>query len=46
MTTTTTSTNAISALGAGSGIDVKSLANNLVEAERGPRKDVIDKKIA
>lgn len=40
------STDAISALGAGSGIDVKSLAKSLVEAERAPRKEAIDKKIA
>ena len=46
MTTTAPSSNAISALGAGSGIDVKALATNLVEAERAPRKDLIDKKIA
>jgi flagellar hook-associated protein 2 len=47
MTTTTTATsNAITALGAGSGMDVKALATSLVEAERAPRKDVIDKKIS
>ena len=46
MTATTSTTSAISALGAGSGMDVKSLAANLVEAERAPRKDIIDKKIA
>ena len=46
MTTATSSFNAISALGAGSGMDVKALANSLVEAERAPRKDVIDKKIS
>ncbi len=39
-------TNFVSALGAGSGVDVKSLAESLVEAERAPRKDRIDKKIA
>ena len=39
------STDTISALGAGSGVDVKSLATNLVEAERAPRKAVLDKKI-
>ena len=38
-------TDSISALGAGSGVDVKSLATNLVEAERAPRKAVLDKKI-
>lgn len=35
----------ISALGAGSGMDIKSLAEGLVEAERAPRKDRIDAKI-
>ncbi len=45
-TSTTSSFNAISALGAGSGMDVKALANSLVEAERAPRKEVIDKKIS
>jgi flagellar capping protein FliD len=45
-TTSTTSTaSAITALGAGSGMDVQSLATNLVEAERSPRKAVIEKKI-
>jgi flagellar hook-associated protein 2 len=37
--------NIVSALGAGSGIDVKSLAESLVEAERAPRKNQIDKRI-
>jgi flagellar hook-associated protein 2 len=41
----TSTANAITALGAGSGIDVQSLATNLVEAERAPRKAVIEKKI-
>lgn len=41
----TTSTNLISALGAGSGVDVKALAESLVEAERAPRKEIIDTKI-
>ena len=36
---------AISALGAGSGMDVKALANSLVDAERVPRKTIIDNKI-
>ncbi len=45
-TTSSVSSNAISALGAGSGMDVKALATSLVEAERAPRKDVIDKKIS
>jgi len=43
--TNSVTTNAISALGAGSGMDVKALATSLVEAERAPRKDIIDKKI-
>lgn len=43
---TTTTANAISALGAGSGMDVKALATSLVDAERVPRKDLIDKKIS
>lgn len=37
--------NIVSTLGAGSGIDIKSLAENLVEAERAPRKERIDGKI-
>ncbi len=50
--TSTTSTTAASAaataiksLGTGSGIDIKSLANSLVEAERGPRKAILDGRI-
>jgi flagellar hook-associated protein 2 len=39
------STNLITALGAGSGVDVKALAENLVEAERAPRKERIEAKI-
>ena len=39
------STNTISALGAGSGVDVKTLAQSLVDAEKSPRKSVIDAKI-
>ena len=38
-------TDVIGALGAGSGMDVKALANSLVDAERVPRKDILDKKI-
>lgn len=38
-------TDAISALGAGSGVDVKSLATSLVEAERAPKKEAINNKI-
>ena len=44
-TSTTSTSSAITALGAGSGMDVQSLATNLVEAERSPRKAVIEKKI-
>lgn len=40
------SVNFVSAMGAGSGIDTKALATNLVEAERAPRKEKIDAKIA
>lgn len=39
-------TDAISALGAGSGVDVKSLATGLVDAERVPKKAAIDAKIS
>jgi flagellar hook-associated protein 2 len=39
-------TNFVSALGAGSGMDVKQLALDLVSAEKTPRKDMLDKKIA
>jgi flagellar hook-associated protein 2 len=42
---TTPTTNTITALGAGSGVDVKSLAQSLVEAEKAPRKSLIDAKI-
>lgn len=41
----TTSTNLISALGAGSGVDVKGLAQSLVDAEKTPKKELIDGKI-
>ncbi len=41
----TTSSNLISTLGAGSGVDVKSLAQSLVDAEKEPRKALIDNKI-
>lgn len=41
-----TSTNIVNTLGAGSGIDTKALAESLVEAERAPRKQRIDEKIA
>lgn len=38
--------NLMSLLGAGSGVDTKTLAENLVEAERAPQKALLDKKIA
>lgn len=41
-----TTNNIVNTLGAGSGIDVKSLAQNLVEAEKTPKKERIDAKIA
>lgn len=44
-TTVTPTTNTITALGAGSGVDVKSLAQSLVDAEKTPRKTLIDNKI-
>jgi flagellar hook-associated protein 2 len=37
--------NLISTLGAGSGVDLKALADQLVEAERAPRKAIIDGRI-
>ena len=39
-------TNTITALGAGSGIDIKALAQSLTDAEGTPAKAVINKKIA
>jgi flagellar hook-associated protein 2 len=51
MTTTTSATsstaaaNVVSAMGAGSGIDTKSLATSLVEAEKAPRASAINKNI-
>lgn len=44
-TSVTPTTNTITALGAGSGVDVKSLAQSLVDAEKTPRKTLIDNKI-
>jgi flagellar hook-associated protein 2 len=41
-----TSSNIVNTLGAGSGIDVKVLAQNLVDAEKTPKKERIDAKIA
>lgn len=38
-------TNLITALGAGSGVDVKALAKSLVEAERAPKQQVIQSRI-
>lgn len=38
--------NIVSSLGAGSGIDIQALAQNLVDAEKTPRKEAIDAKIA
>ncbi len=40
-----TSSELISALGAGSGVDVKALAESLVSVERAPREDAINNKI-
>jgi flagellar hook-associated protein 2 len=40
-----TNTNFVSSLGAGSGIDIKALAQSLVDAEQTPRKERIDAKI-
>lgn len=42
----TTSSNIVSALGAGSGVDIKALAENLVAAEKTPRKERLDAKIS
>jgi flagellar hook-associated protein 2 len=40
------SSSIVSSLGAGSGIDIKNLAQSLVEAERKPFKDRIDEKVS
>lgn len=40
-----TSSNIVSTLGAGSGVDIKALAENLVSAEKTPRKERLDAKI-
>lgn len=51
MTTTTSATsstaaaNVVSAMGAGSGIDTKALANSLIAAEKAPRETAINKNI-
>ena len=44
-TAVTPTTNTITALGAGSGVDVKALAQSLVDAEKAPRKTLIDNRI-
>ena len=44
-TAVTPTTNTITALGAGSGVDVKTLAQSLVDAEKAPRKSLIDARI-
>lgn len=41
----TTTTNFIGVLGAGSGIDIKALAQSLVDAEKQPKVEVINKRI-
>ena len=45
MATTVSSTNFLTTLGAGSGVDTKTLAQNLADAEITPRKDAINAKI-
>ena len=45
MATAVSSTNFLTSLGAGSGIDTKSLAQNLANAEISPRKDLITSQI-
>ena len=44
-TTSTAAANIVNAMGAGSGIDTKSLATSLVEAEKAPRASAINKNI-
>jgi len=41
-----TSTNIVNTLGAGSGIDIKTLAQNLADAEINPRKDAVNAKLS
>ena len=41
-----TTSNIVNTLGAGSGIDIKGLAQGLVDAEKTPKKERIDAKIA
>ena len=38
-------TDLVSSLGAGSGIDIRQLSTDLVEAEKAPREQLIQKKI-
>jgi len=45
-TASTAATDVIKSLGTGSGIDIKSLAKSLVDAEGAPRKALIDGKVA
>ena len=45
MATSVSSTNFLTTLGAGSGVDTKALAQNLADAEITPRKDAINAKI-
>ncbi len=41
----TSSINFVAALGTGSGVDIKALAQNLVDAEKAPRQELIQKRI-
>jgi flagellar hook-associated protein 2 len=41
-----TTSNIVSTLGAGSGIDIKKLSEDLVAAERAPRQEIIDQRLA
>lgn len=41
----TTTANIVGSLSAGSGVDIKALAQNLVDAEKAPRADIIQKRI-
>ena len=45
-TASSSSTNLTNTLGAGSGIDIKTLAQSLVDAEKAPRKAAIDKGVS
>ena len=46
MASTVSSTNFLTSLGAGSGVDTKALAQSLAEAEITPRKEAINAKIS